>query len=357
MTGAPGTATSGRGSGSARGFHTKVDDRSPNFTDPRDRERVCRRQRRRPLSRRSGALAALVAATIFLTGCGLGAGEEQEGGAQLRVTRDFGHEELGSVRLDTLREDQTVMRMLRSEFDVDTRFGGRFVQAIDGLEGAGAGGTSDWFFFVNGIESGTGAAEYELSPGDRVQWDHRSWGAAMRVPAIVGAFPEPFLHGTEGERRPVRVECDEVESDPCRDARQALDDAGVATSGSSLGAPGTEAVTRLVVARWPAARIVRGAPTLEEGPEASGVFARFAEDGRSLELLDQTGEVARTVRPGDGTALVAALQPRAEELLWLVTSLDAKGLAAGVAALEEDLLRDAFAVAVTGDTVEKLPLR
>jgi hypothetical protein len=54
---------------------------------------------------------------------------------------------------------------------------------------------------------------------------------------------------------------------------------------------------------------------------------------------------------------VAALQPRAEELLWLVTSLDAKGLAAGVAALEEDLLRDAFAVAVTGDTVEKLPLR
>jgi len=351
------TATSGRGSGSARGFHTKVDDRSPNFTDPRDRERVCRRQRRRPLSRRSGALAALVAATIFLTGCGLGAGEEQEGGAQLRVTRDFGHEELGSVRLDTLREDQTVMRMLRSEFDVDTRFGGRFVQAIDGLEGAGAGGTSDWFFFVNGIESGAGAAEYELSPGDRVQWDHRSWGAAMRVPAIVGAFPEPFLHGTEGERRPVRVECDEVESDPCRDARQALDDAGVATSGSSLGAPGTEAVTRLVVARWPAARIVRGAPTLEDGPEASGVFARFAEDGRSLELLDQTGEVARTVRPGDGTALVAALQPRAEELLWLVTSLDAKGLAAGVAALEEDLLRDAFAVAVTGDTVEKLPLR
>jgi hypothetical protein len=293
----------------------------------------------------------------LLTGCGLGEGEEQEGGAQLRVTRDFGHEVLGSMRLDTLREDQTVMRMLRSEFDVDTRFGGRFVQAIDGLEGGGPAGATDWFFFVNGIESNTGAAEYELSPGDRVQWDHRSWGAAMRVPAIVGAYPEPFLHGIEGERRPVRVECDEVESDPCGDAKQALDDAGVATSSSSLGAPGTETVTRLVVAPWPEARIVRGGSTLEEGPEASGVFARFAEDGRSLELLDQEGEVARTVRPGDGTALVAALRPRAEELLWLVTSLDAEGLAAGVAALDEDRLRDAFAVAVTGDKVEKLPLR
>jgi Domain of unknown function (DUF4430) len=301
------------------------------------------------------ALAALITAAL-VAGCGFGAGDEVEGGAQLRVTRDFGREALGAARLDTLREDQTVMRFLRSEFDVETRFGGRFVQTIDGLSGAGPARTRDWFFFVNGIESDIGAAEYELSPGDRVQWDNRHWGAAMRVPAIVGAFPEPFLSGTEGRRRPVRVECEDVDAAPCDDAKEALDRAGVPSSGSSLGAPGTEAVTRLVVARWPQARIVRGGSTLEEGPGESGVFARFARDGRSLALLDENGDTARTVRPGDGTALVAALRPRADELLWLVTSLDAKGLAAGVAALEEDLLRDAFAVAVTGRTVEKLPL-
>jgi hypothetical protein len=306
--------------------------------------------------RRARRILVAVVAAVLATGCGLGAGEEREGGAQLRVTKDFGHEELGSARLDTLREDQTVMRFLRSEFDVETRFGGRFVQAIDGVEGAGPAGTRDWFFWVNGIESDTGAAEFELSPGDRVQWDHRDWGATMRVPAIVGAFPEPFLSGVEGERRPVRVECDDVESKPCRDARRALEAVGVPTSGSSLGAPGTEAVTRLVVAQWPRARIVRGAPTLEEGPEASGVFARFADDAKELDLLGEDGEVARTVGPGDGTALIAAMQPRADELLWLVTSLDREGLAAGVDALEEHLLRDAFAVAVTGREVEKLPL-
>ncbi len=311
---------------------------------------------RRPARGPGRVLAALAAGAALLSGCGLGPGDERDGGAQLRVTRDFGHAELGSARLDALREDETVMRFLRSEFDVETRFGGRFVQSIDGLEGAGPAGARDWFFFVNGIESDTGAAEFELSPGDRVQWDHRSWGAAMRVPAIVGAFPEPFLNGVEGERRPVRVECDDVESAPCRDAKQTLDEAGVPTSSSSLGAPGTEAVTRLVVARWPRARIVRGAPSLEEGPEESGVFARFADDGRSLELLDEDAEAARTVRPGEGTALVAALRPRAEELVWLVTALDREGLAAGVAALDEDDLRDAFAVAVTDRTVEKLPL-
>ena len=29
----------------------------------------------------------------------------------------------------------------------------------------------------------------------------------MRVPAVVGSFPEPFLHGSEGKRFPVRLDC------------------------------------------------------------------------------------------------------------------------------------------------------
>ena len=154
----------------------------------------------------------------------------------------------------------------------------------------------------------------------------------------------------------MRVECDDAESDPCRDAKAALERFGVPASGSSLGAPGTEHVTRLVVARWPRARIVRGGFTLEDGPASNGVFARFAKDGTSLDLLDANGDVARTVHPGDGTALIVALRPRADELVWLITALDARGLEAGVSALRGNALRDAFAVAVTGRTVEKLSL-
>ncbi len=137
----------------------------------------------------------------------------------------------------------------------------------------------------------------------------------MRVPAIVGAFPEPFLSGSQGKRRPVRVECDDADSSACDDAARRRSSASdVPVSQSSLGAPGTENVTRLVVARWPRARIVRGGSTLEDGPERSGVFARFADDGRALELLDEQGEVARTVRAGDGVGLVLAMRPRADEL-------------------------------------------
>jgi hypothetical protein len=86
------------------------------------------------------------------------------------------------------------------------------------------------------------------------------------------------------------------------------------------------------------------------------VFARFTDDGNTLELLDQHGDVARRVHRGDGVGLVLALQPRADELVWIVTALDETGLEAGVRALDPGKLRDAFAVAATGDRVEKLPV-
>jgi len=311
--------------------------------------------------RRARALAAallVVAVAPAAAGCGFGEGAERSGGAAtLRVTRDFGHRALGSVRLDKVHESDTVMRMLRSKFDVGTRFGGRFVQSIDGLSGEGAGGQVDWFFFVNGVEADKGAAEWQVQPGDRIQWDRRDWSTAMRVPAIVGAYPAPFTSGVgeKGKRRPVRVECEDVQARPCKDARAALERAGVAVSGSSLGAPGTEEVTRLVVARWPRARGVGGASRLEDGPDSSGVFARF-KGADTLELLDQHGDVARTVHRGDGVGLVLALEPRADQIVWLITALDEQGLEAGARALSLSALRDAYAVAAGPEGVEKLPV-
>ena len=105
---------------------------------------------------RLAALASLVC--ICVGGCGFGEGEELEGGASLRVTTDFGHREIAADEVDSVREDQTVMRLLQSRYDVETRFGGKFVEAIDGVEGSGGGGTRDWFYFVNGTLADRGAA-------------------------------------------------------------------------------------------------------------------------------------------------------------------------------------------------------
>jgi hypothetical protein len=118
------------------------------------------------------------------------------------VTRDRGAHVLFA---GTVPAGLTAMQALDRKLDVETRYGGRFVQAIDGLEGD-AGRRRDWFFFVNGVEGRRSAVEYRLRDGDVEWWDYRSWkGAAITVPVVVGAFPEPFLHGHDGERRGVTV--------------------------------------------------------------------------------------------------------------------------------------------------------
>jgi hypothetical protein len=141
-------------------------------------------------------LAALLA-VLLLAACSGGGGGE-DGTATLWVTRDRGAEVLHEAEVPA---GVTVLQALDGEADVDTRFGGRFVQAIDGIEGSLSAGR-DWFYFVNGYEADRGAAEYRLRAGDVVWWDLRSWrGGSERQPVVVGAFPEPFVHGYDGRRR------------------------------------------------------------------------------------------------------------------------------------------------------------
>ena len=144
-------------------------------------------------------LALLLAAACLLAGCGEEAAGE--GSAELWITRDRGSEVVLST---TVPAGISALEALRRKADVETRYGGRFVQAIDGIEGNIAG-QRDWFYFVNGYEADISAADYDLHDGDVLWWDHRSWEGEMRQPAVVGAFPEPFLHGWGGKKRPAVV--------------------------------------------------------------------------------------------------------------------------------------------------------
>ena len=288
-------------------------------------------------------------------GCGLGEGREQSGaGVELRVTRDFGQKTLHRASEPRVRQGQTAMRLLQAHRRVETRYGGRFVQAIDGLEGQGAGGRHDWLYFVNGIEASVGAAERALHPGDVVQWDYRRWDKALSVPAIVGAFPEPLVHGSGGKRIPVRLECERDGAPACGEARRRLTAAGVTVSQGELGSAVGGETLRVVVARWAVARTVKAAEPIERGPERSGVFARFAGGGRRLELLDASARVARTAPAGSG--LVAATGTHGQPPVWVVTGVDEPGVESAARLLDRRALRDAYAVAALPAGPERLPL-
>ena len=304
---------------------------------------------------RRAALLALLACSVVAAGCGLGAGESQEGGATLTVTRDFGSRNVGSGSANPIPGGETVMRMLQRDFDVETRYGGGFVQQINGIAGGRKNGRPvDWFYYVNGILADDGAAAHKLSPGDQVWWDHHDWGASADVRAVVGAFPEPFLSGVGGKRLPVRLDCAEAAADACDEVSARLEDAGVKAGRSAAGGFGGVGVLRIKVGVWKDVRKDPAVRELEKGPKASGVYARPSAAGDAIALLDQEGKTARTLTAASG--LVAATELGGEAPTWIVTGTDAIGLAAAAAQLNEDALKDHFAIAVASGRPVALPV-
>ena len=113
------------------------------------------------------------------------------------MTRDYGAERLVDATLEDPPESETVMRFLDREADIETRYGGGFVQSIDGLEGAERRRPRA----STGSSTSTGSSRRSAPPRSRVTAATASGGttasgpSAMRVPAVVGSWPEPFAHG------------------------------------------------------------------------------------------------------------------------------------------------------------------
>jgi Domain of unknown function (DUF4430) len=296
-----------------------------------------------------GTAVAVALCAAAIAGCGVGSGEDA-GEVGLTVSRDFGAEVLVDEE-ESISESDTVLRVLDRSAEVETRYGGGFVQSIDGLSGGREEGrASDWFFYVNGIESPIGSAEYELGDGDRVWWDHHDWSSAMRVPAVVGSWPEPFVHGFDGERYRAEVQCAR-DGRVCGAVSSPVESAGADLSVVPLDEGSESTDTRdasILVGTWARIRASPVARLLASGPEQSGVFARFEGSGKRalLTLLNERAEPAGSL--GRGAGLVAALRPDDGPPTWVVTGTDFAGVAAA-AELFGEPLEGRFAVATDGE--------
>ncbi|HEY3765300.1 MAG TPA: DUF4430 domain-containing protein [Gaiellales bacterium] len=227
--------------------------------------------------------------------------------AIVTVTTGFGQRTLAVARA---APGQTALTALRRVTHVSTRYGGRFVEAIDGLAGDQSKGMA-WLYFVNGIQANVGAADYTLHPGDREWWDYRYWNDLIQVPVAIGAWPEPFVHGYGGARPAVSV------TGPACASRLtgALRAAGArivrqATQFSVRVETFAHAASALSASVWQgrgltvslsAGRVMvyRGRAGLEPDPAAHAVIAAYQPGG-------STGRSAELVVAGDTTASACA---------------------------------------------------
>jgi hypothetical protein len=255
---------------------------------------------------------------LLLAGCGLGqTGHQAPVG--VTITRDFG---------------AVVVREAQAKSN--TKLGAL-------LRGQPSG--QHW---VNGVAAGDGVT---IHGGDRVWADIAA--ASARTPAVVGSFPEPFLHGIDGKRLPVRIECADARGTACRQVGDSLARYEIPAARGGLQTARAPETLRVLVGPWAALRLDPAANALEHGPRASGVYARMAPDGRSIAVLTADGRVARTLGPGSG--LVAATKRSEDRPLWVVTGTDAAGVASAARAFEEGTLAHRLALAVSRDLPVALP--
>jgi hypothetical protein len=290
---------------------------------------------------------------LALGGCGLGPGPAPSA-IHLTVTRDFGARTLAHSGALKVRGQETVMSLLMRNYRVSTRYGGGFVQSIDGLAGGSEGGHPvDWFYYVNGVQATLGGAANNVHKGDHVWWDHHNWSQTEDVPAVVGSFPEPFLNGIDGKRYPVRVECAAVGAYACNTVTARLRAHGVPAAIAGLGSGGEPETIRVLVGPWTQIGGDLGAQGIERGPRASGVYALFSADGATLTPLTAGG--AHLPPLHGGTGLIAATRNAEDGPVWMVTGTDPAGVELAARDFNQVTLQNRFAVALTPGRVLALP--
>ncbi len=266
-------------------------------------------------------------------------------------------------------DGESVLELLERTTEITLAADGT-VTAIDGTEATDG---RAWAFWVNGVEIRDGALESqeghpderqqrtvatvreaEVNDGDTVWFDLRQDPQVGQPRGVVGTFPEPFVHGYAARSWPVRVECTEPRSDACHRVRDELVGYGTPAVTSLLRATDSPKTARVAVGTWSEIRVDPAMRLAERGPQGSGVFAKPAADGRTIELLDAAGKTVDTLGPGTG--LIFASRYRDEAPSWAVTGTDAAGVQAAIDAWNADVLDRRYAVVIRDQQVIGLPV-
>ena len=144
------------------------------------------------------------------------------------VSQNFGNK-LVLDELARISDSANALDALQKVATVETKYGGGFVEAINGIRSQYSENkvNGDWFFYVNGISANVGGLSYKLCNGDIEHWDFHDWSLRAFVPAIIGDFPQPFLSGYQGKVSPTIIVYDKAFQDAAQDLMNKLEELGV----------------------------------------------------------------------------------------------------------------------------------
>ena len=313
--------------------------------------------------------------TAILCGCATGTLPPSGDGSQnqppsvqkptvkIVVTTDFGKEVMLEQTIE-IEPDTSALEALKRVATVETKYGGNFVDAINGVSSQymGANGSKkDWLWYVNGVSSNIGANDYVLKDNDIEHWDFRDWSYQQFIPAIIGEFPQPFLNGYHGKVKPTVIVYEEWFQDCAQLLVETLSELGVgelsAVIHNQLPKASQEQYNLIVLGRQDNELILE----LNNLHKKLGFYTYF--NGGKLVVLNTRGEVVNEY--GDGSGLIQATQnpwnPKGvgagENVVWMISGTDDEGVRKAVQALTSPSadLSHAYAAIVIERSTIKIP--
>lgn len=302
--------------------------------------------------------------TIEKKGSATKANTENKQIFSLRISQGYGATILAEEEL-SYHENISVMDALYSVYpdDVETAYGGSYVKGISSLraEVGGLGKTNkDWFFFVNGIFADTGALDYLPQAGERLWWDYHPWQMFQAVNAVIGCYPEPFLHGYRGKPKATTILYSAAEKELAYKLQEGLTSSGVQKI--IIYEISEEFISKregptIVLGVWPELKKNKHLDELNQGFRKNGTFVHFTDE--SIELLDYTGKKGNEFFGGVGVIATSGKAAGDDSPLWIISGMDEEGIknAAMILVERPGKIAGYFSAAVTSkEEVIRLPL-
>ena len=316
-------------------------------------------------NRSPALIVAFLLVTATLCTCSVQPSEKEADVITVRVvaTQNFGQELMFDETLEVL-PGTSAMSALMKVAEVETAYGGGFVNAINGVRSGFTEGQSmktDWFIYVNGIRSNTGALDYKLRDGDTQHWDFHNWSFHHFIPAIMGDFPEPFRHGYGGKTSPTIIAHVDSLKEDTENLERRLTRLGVSNVSikrtSELSENEKKSSNLILLGTMDNVFMSE----LNQNWKRLGFFTHF-ENG-NLVVLDAKGEVVAKYNSGVGF-IQATQNPwnpngigACENVVWMVSGTDEAGVKDALDALvnRHIELQYACAAIVANGEIIKVP--
>lgn len=281
---------------------------------------------------------------------------------QYIITQNYGQEIFLDKKI-TYQKNTTIMDgLLETGAEVKTSFGGSFVTGINGLNSDNGGTTGerkDWFYYINGIFADTGALDYLPQPGEQIWWDHHPWDKYQGTPAVIGCFPEPFLHGYRGQVKKTIILSPSQDEGLGIKLQKALQVEGVTNVIAEEIAAGlleNRKGPTVVIGEWDE---LEKFPWLKDFNAAylrNGTFLHFTENG--LELLDHNGKAVREILNEAGVLMATGEGNGDGSPLWIITGTGRSGTEAAIELIinHPEKIRAAYSAVILPEEIIKLPL-